>query len=156
MTGRMKLLLVLLVGGGAGFLLFRTSERAWGSNLKAAIARPYRASPIRVGDVHTFRAELSLPPGTVAGNEIEVPENVFEKLLAADVYERRMRALPFLGLQGFEHRVTRGAETVAEWEEGHTVLYGAIGVLGLAAGAVAAALAAIALSALGIGKAPNV
>lgn len=156
MTGRTKFLLVILAGAGAGFLLFRASERTWGSALKAQIARPYRASPIRVGDIHTFRAELSLPHGSSAGNNIEVPETVFEKIQAGDSYERRLRAVPFLGLQGFEHRVTRGAQVVAEWEEGHTILYGAIGATGLGVGILLTALVALVVSALGVGKAPNV
>ncbi len=156
MSGGVKFALVLLLGGGAGFLLARASERTWGSRVTAQVARAYRASPVRVGDIHTFRAELSLPRGSTGSTDLEVPETVFEKIQAGDLYERRLRAIPFLGLQALDHAVTRNGQPVASWDEGHPVLWGAIGLAGLVVGVLLTALASVLLGLAGIGKAPNV
>jgi len=156
MTGRTKLILVLLIGGGAGFLLFRASEKKAESRLTAQIARTYQASAIQTGDRPTFRVELSLPHGSATGNNIEVPEAVYVKLNAGDTYERRVQAISFLGLQAFQHKSTRNGQVVAEWDEGFGLLYIGIGGAGLVAGVVATAVLTVLLGALGLKKAPTV
>lgn len=155
MTGRTKLILVLLFGGGAGFLLFRGSESA-GARLTARIARTYQSSPVQTGDTPTCRVELSLPPGSTAGSNFEVPHAVFLKLNAGDSYERRTQAVSFLGLQAFQHKSTRNGQVTAEWDEGFGLLYIGIGAAALVAGVVVTAVLTLLLGALGLKKAPTV
>ena len=156
MTGRTKTILVFLLGAGVAFLLFRASERTWGSRTTAMIARTFQSAPIQTGDLPTFRAELALSPGAPVGNNLEIPEAVYQKLQTRDSYERRTQAVPFLGLQAYEHKATRDGQTVAEWDEGFGLLYVGIGVAGLVAGVVVTAVLTVLLGALGLKKAPTV
>jgi hypothetical protein len=154
MTGRTKFIVVLVIAAGAGFLLFRASEREGGEPLKTTVARRYRASPVKVGDIHIFRLQLSLPPGP--GSEVEVPETVWEKVQDGDAYERRLRSLQVLGIQGLHYRITRGSEVVAEWDEGYPFFWGVIGAAGLGVGVILTAVVALLLGFFGVKKAPNV
>ncbi len=156
MTGRTKSILVLLLGAGAAFLLLRASERTWGSGMTAMVARTFQSAPIQTGDLPTFRVELALPPGSSSGNNFEIPEAVYQKLMPRDSYEQRVQALPFLGLQAYRHQATRDGQPVADWDEGFALLYIGIGVAGLVAGVVASAVLALLLGAMGLKKAPNV
>ena len=156
MSGRAKSIIVFLVAGALGFLLYRAAERTWSSRVTAMVIRTFQAAPIQTGDLPTFQVELGLPTGSTAHPIMEIPGDVYQKLMPRDSYERTVKSLPFLGIQAYHHTATRDGQRVAEWDEGLALLW--IGVAGtaLVVGVVVSAVAAVLLGALGLKKAPNV
>jgi hypothetical protein len=156
MSGRAKSILVFVVAGALGFLIYRASERTWSSRVTAMVVRTFQSAPIQTGDLPTFQVELLHPTGSMAANILEIPGSVFSKLMPRDSYERSVRSLPFLGLQAYHHKATRDGQTVAEWDEGFPLLWAGVAGSALVAGIVVSAVVALLLGALGLKKAPNV
>lgn len=154
MSGRTKLLIALLVAGGAFHQLKERSGREWGRSGAYPLLQK-QAGGVRVGDVHSFRVTLEAPPEEKRFREIEVPESAYEKLWEGDLVSFDVRRLPFLGLDLIEFEASREGKTVVEWKEGFPIFWFALAGVCLGAGAAAALVLTLVLAALGFGRAPK-
>jgi len=152
MPGRVKFLVLVLVGGGVAYGLHQKAGGSWGRSGGYPVVKKVRGGLVRVGDAHALKLHLDAPASETRFRELEVPEEVFETAEPNDVFAWSLRTVRPLGVEAADYRLERRGQTIRTWQEGYFFYWGGIGGAGLAVGLLAAALVTLVGMALGMGK----